>query len=160
MIYFGALFALTALAVLNRAARPYAFALLFIWGLTWALEDFGLGYLTSLSDGVGFSLIAMLNWSRKTWWTQACLSISIGTIAIHGVAWMTYYTFGLWYGYEYADALRTLFLIQMLVLVWGGYDVVQRMADFVSRHGNVHGLLAGHRGFARRPSAASSEKVG
>lgn len=160
MIYFGALFVLTALAVLKSAARPYAFALMFVWALSWAIEDFGAGHLAWIADCAGFSLIAWLNMDRKAWWSDACLSVSVGTVGLHIVALTTFYTFGLWYGYEYAGALRTLFLIGMLVLVWGSYDVVQRVADFISRSGNAHGLPAWHRGLVRGRCSPSSEKAG
>ena len=133
MIYLTALGILTFAAVMNRGARQFALVLMVNWLATMGLQSAGLYTAMPVLDGFTFSILAIL-WAfrPRTWWSGTCVALALATVIAHGVAYVAFYAAGLWYGDQYATALRTLFLIQMLVLVLANYDVLERISDRIA----------------------------
>jgi hypothetical protein len=156
VIYAAILALCIGLAVLNRAARPFAFVMLAAWVATFAFERLGWFEDYAYIDGLAFSAMAILHVARPRWWSATLYILGALTMALHLWVYTLFFAADLWYGGEYANGLQALFLTQALVLILGGYDVEQRVAAFVSDLRSGHGVFAGsRRAFCRHSAPAA-----
>ena len=128
MIYLTAF--LLGVALFNRSAISYALVLIVVttaYRVFWGRYD-----LYPHIDAASFWLLAALAYNRPTWWgvtTAVCALVSVGFQMVY---WL-FYANGFYVEGLFRNVQTGVFLIAVMALLWGSYDVNQRMGSLLAR---------------------------
>jgi len=154
LIYLTTL--LLVVALFNRSAIHYALVLLVVSALYLALKGRGMFHLYPYIDAFSVYPLTYLAWRRPTWWGIATAACALVSVVFQMLYWFAYGS-GFYISGLFRNGLTVIFLIAVLALLWGSYDVHQRMGSLLARS---RGLLGGSPRFAgaRCRVVASSEE--
>lgn len=137
MIYLLLVGALVLLALANDSARPLAMVLALNMMATILLQEVIAYQPMMYVDAITFNLMVILMFKRPSWWgivATALLGLSsVVHLAYYGMG-EDRYDFRYWHMY----ALQAFYLAAVVAILFGGYDVWQRVASFLDRIRRFH----------------------
>jgi hypothetical protein len=132
LIYLALVVALVLAALVKKASRPLALVLFVNMVVTVLLQEIVSYQPMMYVDAIAFNAMVILMFKRPSWWGILATAL----LGLSAVAHLAYYGMGearFDYRYWHMYALQALYLTAVVVILFGGYDVWQRLASLLDR---------------------------
>lgn len=120
MIWFTTF--LLVVALFNRSAIHYALVMLTVTAMYAGLSGKGMFHLYPYIDAFSVYPLAYLAMRRPTWWGITTVICALVSVLFQIVYWSLYLV-GFYVPGLFSEGLALIFLIAVLALLWGSYDV-------------------------------------